>query len=183
MGHNLLGLGALLIATVAFGQDPPGKEKRVVLVQLSFSVDQFDATRPSNAVIKCMVRNNSPRPVHVPVGFDGGYIQLHARGLNLVKTEREKADVKLAWVEPGKERLVFELPLTDIFMITQENHHWNWTWQRRPAPPLSPIHKNRERGFMDQASFIVSIDLGEFRIESESATLKVKANGGQPRPK
>lgn len=180
MGRKLLGLLALLmIAAATSGQDRPAQQKRVIAVQHSFSVDQFDPANPSDAVLKCVVRNNSPRPVHVPVGFDGGHIQLHSRGLNLVKTKREKDDVKLDWVEPGKEQVVFKLPLKDIFMITQENHRWHWTWQRRPVPPLSPIHKNREREFVDQASFIVSIDLGEYRIESESVTLKVKADGRQ----
>jgi hypothetical protein len=177
MGQKLLGLSALLIVAVASGQDRPEPPKRVVSVHLSFSLDQFEPAKPTKASVKCVVKNNSPWPVHVPVGYEGGYIQLRARGLNLVVNKREKDNVKLAWVEPGKEQLVFELPLNDIFRVASKDDYWHWTWQRRPAPPLSPIHKGQAKAeFVEQASFMVSIDLGGYRIESESVRLNVKAD-------
>ena len=41
------------------------------------------------------------------------------------------------------------------------------------APPPSPIHKYRQPGFVGQASFSVSLDLGGYTLTSEGATLKV----------
>jgi hypothetical protein len=172
-----VGLLALLVPTLAVC----GHEKsRKVSVRLSFSVEQYEPSKPSQAVLKCVVHNDSPLPLHVPVGYDGGYIRLQSGDLSLAKRKREKEDVKLVWVEPGHQQLVFELPLDDIFLVTKKpDPRWRWHWLRRPAPPLSPIHKGRTTEFVDEAPFSVNLDLGGYTLTPERVTLKVKSDGGR----
>ena len=64
-----------------------------------------------------MVRNGTPTGIHVPVGYDGGYVRLQAGQLSLRKTRVGKDDMRLAWVEPGQEQVVFELPLDDLMRV------------------------------------------------------------------
>jgi hypothetical protein len=61
--------------------------------------------------MKCVVRNDSPFPVHVPVGFDAVYVQVESGQLTLFPAKRTRDDVRLAWVEPDHEEVVFELLL------------------------------------------------------------------------
>src|SRR5947209_6875651 len=144
------GLLAILAASTAAGQAKLKHPDRVLSVHVSFTADEYDPATPSKAVIKCVVRNNTQTPVHVPVGFDGGYVQLAGNGLTLSKIRREKDDVKLAWVEPGKEQVVFELPLDDLLTGTpKKDAEWRWSWMRRPTPPPSPIHKGGKGGYAE----------------------------------
>jgi hypothetical protein len=173
-----VGLLALLVPALAAAGPEAGKPaERKVSVRLSFSVEEYDPSKPSQAVMKCVVSNNSYLPLHVPVGFDGGYVRVQSGLLTLSKNKRAKEDVQLAWVEPGQQQVVFELPLDDILLKTGERDAaWRWDWPRRPEPPRSPIHPYRKPGFLDQASFSVSLDLGGTTLTSEDATLKVKSS-------
>jgi hypothetical protein len=171
-----VGLLALLVPALAAAGPEGGKPaERKVSVRLSFSVEEYDPSKPSQAVMKCVVHNDSYRPIHVPVGFDGGYVRVQSGFLTLSKNKRAKEDVQLAWVEPGQQQVVFELPLDDILLRTGERDAaWHWGWPRRPEPPRSPIHQYRQPGFVAQATFSVSLDVGGSTLTSEDATLKVK---------
>lgn len=142
------------------------------MLRLSFSVGEFDPQKPEG-VVKCIVFNNTGRGFHVPVGYDGGYVQLTGGGLSLRK-ELKKDDVKLVWLEPGKEQVVFELPLDQILMIKQGEPAWHWSWMREPSPPRSPIHRMRDQGLVERATFSVRIDIGGQQLMCEPVELKVK---------
>jgi hypothetical protein len=175
------GVLALLVPAVA-GAGPGELEaaERTVSVRLSFSVEEYEPTKSPKAVMKCVVYNDGFSPVHVPVGFDGGYIRVQSGLLTLSKNKRDKEDVKLVWVEPGQKQVVFELSLDDILLKAGgRDAAWHWDWQRRPEPPRSPIHRYRAPGFVDQAPFSVSLDLGGYTLRSEVATLRVKSDRGK----
>jgi hypothetical protein len=130
--------------------------------------------------MKCVVHNDSYLPLHVPVGYDGGYIRVQSGQLTLSKNKKAKEDVKLAWVEPGHQQVVFELPLDDILVgAGRRDGLWHWHWQLRPAPPRSPIHNHYKSGFVAEASFSVNLDLGGHTLKSEDALLKVKPSQGK----
>jgi hypothetical protein len=180
-----LGLLALLVPALAAAPQEvkpaapnkvkPGEGK--VSVHLSFSVAEYDPSKPSRAVLKCGVKNNSDLPVYVPVGYDGGKIRVQSGLLTLGKNQGAKEHLKVRRVWPGMQQVVFELPLDDILLgAGRPGAAWRWDWPRRPEPPHSPIHKYRKPGFVDQASFTVRLDLvGGSSLTSENATLKVKS--------
>jgi hypothetical protein len=148
---------------------------RAVKAAISFLVEEYDPEARANAVMKCVVRNDSLFPVHVPVGFDALYVQVESGKLTLFPAKRTWDDVRLAWVEPGHEEVVFELPLDEVLSGKYGNDaSYRWNWQRQPEPPLSPIHQYRKPGYVESADFVVSIDLGNSSIASPPATLKVK---------
>src|SRR5689334_18368681 len=91
-------LTLVVLALAAWGEDKPKPKGRTVAVRLSFSVDEYDPSKPSKAVLKCVVQNESPVGLHVPVGFDGGYVRLQSGSLSLRNTKKGEDDVKLAWV-------------------------------------------------------------------------------------
>lgn len=172
-------LGLLVSALAASGQERPKIIERTVSARLSFSVEEYDPTKKSHATMKCVVKNDSGLGTHVPVGYDDGYIRLQSGTLTLHKRTREKEDVKLVWVAPGQQQVVFELPLDEIFLMAEKRDNpWSWDWPRRPEPPKSPIHKYRAPGFVEQAPFTVSLNLGASTLTSKATTLKVKSGGG-----
>ncbi|HVX16291.1 MAG TPA: hypothetical protein VHC22_34210 [Pirellulales bacterium] len=182
---NAIGLLVLVLPAPATTADEPAqtKPKPPVWVHVSFSVEEYDPSTPSKATMRCVLRNDTRRGVHVPVGFDGGYVQVQSGLMTLIKHTREKEDAKLVWVEPGQEQVVFELPLDDIFLVAENNQpKWHWHWMRRPEPPRSPIHKYRQPGFLDEAILIVSLDLGGSVLKSEAGVLKVKPPAGEQAP-
>ena len=153
---NVLGLLVLVAASSAPAADGPDKiktkPKPAVSVGVSFSVEEYDPSKPSRATMTCVVRNDSTVGVRVPVGFDGGYVRIQSGTMSLLKRKQEKDDVKLAWVEPGRQQVIFELPLDDVCCVAEKKDRgWHWNWTRHPAPPLSPVHKNRKSEFVDEA--------------------------------
>jgi hypothetical protein len=170
-----LGLLTLLLSTLPVIGQPKSMDQKIS-VRLSFSVEEYEPTRPSKAVMKCELLNDSPVGIHVPVGFDNGYVCLKSGGLTLTKLKREKEDVKLVWVEREQKQVIFELPLDDLLVSDEikKGAKWYWRWQQRSAPPFSPIYKGRKEGFVNEASFIVVLDLGSSTIKSDEAKLKIK---------
>jgi hypothetical protein len=138
-------------------------------------VEEYDPSTPSKAVVRCVVKNDSGIPIHVAVGFDGGYIRVEAGQVRLSRAERFPDDVKLTWVEPRHEQVVFELPLDELLSGKQgKDAAWRWDWERHPEPPRSPIHAYRKPGFVEGAPFVVSLTLGDSTLISEPAILNVK---------
>jgi hypothetical protein len=164
-----------VLAAVPITSTAQKLERRAVKAQITFSVDEYDPAAPAKGVMRCAVRNDSPYPVHVPVGFDGGYVKVRSGGLSLQKTAKEKDDVRLAWLEPDEQVVVFELPLEEILLGAGKTESaWQWTWDRQPAPPRSPIQKYKQAGFVDQAAFAATIDLGSYLLTTEPGVLRVK---------
>jgi hypothetical protein len=60
-----------------------------VSVALSMSVEEYDPSTPSKAVIKCLVRNDTDDAVQVPASYDGKRIRLESTG-GLVPTESRR---------------------------------------------------------------------------------------------
>ena len=163
----------LSLSTVAQQKSPDPKVKALV----SFSVEEYDPSTPPKVVVRCVVRNDSEIPIHVPVGFDGGYIRVKAGGLTLSRAKQSPDDIKLAWLEPRHEQVIFEMPLDELLSGKQgKDAAWRWDWERRPEPPCSPIHAYRKPGFVESTTFVVSITFGDSMLTSEPAVLKVKPN-------
>ncbi len=86
-------------------------------------------------------------------------------------------------VEPGKEQVVFELPLDDILLPAgKADAAWRWDWPRRLAPPPSPLYKQRSQGFVDRVAFTATVKLGDVEATSDEAVLKVKASKSGDKP-
>ncbi|MFO0961021.1 MAG: hypothetical protein U0800_26870 [Isosphaeraceae bacterium] len=152
--------------------------ERELVAVVSFSVDEYDPSKPAGAMMKCVVRNKSRYPAQVPVGFDDNYVQVHSGQLSLRRAKPSREGVRLEWLEPDHELVIFELPLGEI-LSGDAGRPWRWDWARRPEPPISPIHNYRKPGFGDRAAFIASLNLGRNTLNSEAAVLAVKA--GEPR--
>jgi hypothetical protein len=101
---------------IAVGEDRPKPAPPNVAVRLSFSVEEYDpwAASPSHAVMRCVARNDMADAVEVPVGYDGERVRVQSGQLTLYKRMKGQDDVKLVRVEPGKEEVIFELPLDQV---------------------------------------------------------------------
>src|SRR5262249_3073529 len=139
----LLTLAANTLAAPGQQQAKPAGPK--VSVELSFSVQEYDPRNPGKATLKCMLRNETKQAVEVPVGYGGRAVSLTSGALTLYRRAKpgEQTVVKFVRVEPGKEQVVFELPLAEILKGERKRDStWMWSWQRRPAAPPSPIHQH-----------------------------------------
>jgi hypothetical protein len=159
-------------AATSSGEDKPQPPEPAISVRLSFSAEEYDPATASDTVLRCVVRNGTKEPIRVPVGYGGGSIAVQSGLLTLHKANEGKEDVKQVRVEPGKEQVVFELPLEDIFLRGRNaDGPWRWDWPRRPEPPRSPIHKYRQRGFVDQARFTATVVIGTRPLTADARTL------------
>jgi hypothetical protein len=173
------GFSALAVSA-ALGAPAAQARPDAAAVRLTVSAEEYDPAVASNAVLKCVVKNETPWGVHVPVGFDGGYVSVEAMGLRLRRAQHAAGDVALAWVGSGRERVVFELPLADLLAAPTADRKFGWSWDRRPSPPPSPIHQRFGPGWVEAATFVARLDVGVRFLESNPATLKVKGGGRKP---
>ncbi len=165
-------------AAAAPGQEPAKPAESKVSVRLTLSAEEYDPATPSQASLKCVARNDTPQAVRVPTAYDGSSVLLMSGNLTLYRRTEGKGDAPSALVEPGKEQVVFELPLDDILLTAgKAGATWSWDWPRRLAPPPSPLVKQRGEGFVGRIAFTAKLKVGDMEATSEEAVLKVKAAG------
>jgi hypothetical protein len=179
--RNALAAALLALAANALtapGQQPGKSAGPKVSVDLSFSVSEYDPRKPDQATLKCVVRNGTQQAVEVPVGYGGRAVTLTSGALTLYRRAKPGQEtVKWVRVEPGKEQVIFELPLAEILSGERKRDSvWGWDWPRRPQAPLSPIHQHRKPGFVERAPFVARVEVGGQVLASSPAVLKVKAS-------
>jgi hypothetical protein len=178
----LLGLAALPFAPAVAG-DKQKDEVPGVTLTLTISVKEYDPAKPSQGVVKCVLVNNSKEAVQAPAGL-GGTAFLAARPdkgrweMKLFDRKEPNKKPPVA-VEPGKERVLFELPLDEILFNGgkggpgDKDRRWGWDWQARPAAPPSPIHVLRGKGYVPAASFWAEAVVSGKTLKSAPVELKV----------
>ena len=163
-------------------EDDEAGDEELVSVSLVLSEETYDPTKPSTGVIKCVVKNGTAAAVRVPEEYDAEQVLLMSGGLTLYPAPRARSETKPVdgesakpmLLEPGEERVVFELPLDEILLKDDESRKkWRWDWRRRPEPPRSPIHRWRRLGYNATATFLVNIKFGREIVRSNSVELKV----------
>jgi hypothetical protein len=167
----------LLLLALAGADDKPALPK--VAVTLTISVKEYDPFTPSKGVVKCVVRNDDARAVSVPAEYDGRLAALVAPAGERPLTLRDRdrfAEARLVEVAPGKERVVFELPLDEVLLQTPgAAKKWSWGWDARPQPPKTPLHQfDDKEGFVEQADFRAVLKVGGAEVKSDKVVLKVK---------
>jgi hypothetical protein len=163
-------------------EEKPGPAEGVS-IELSLSVTEFDPYTPSKGVVRCVLHNNGKQAVQAPAAYDGRTVVLHGGQVDLrPRKPLGKDDVKTVAVEPGKDQVLFELSLDDILKGNRRDGDWSWDWPRRPEPPLSPIHKYRQVGYVDEAGFQAQLTVGTERITSNTVVLKVKPSQQPNKP-
>jgi hypothetical protein len=111
-------------AVAAPAPTPAPVATRQLHVRVSFSVRKYEPGGPAKAVVRAYARNDSGQPVRVPVGYDGDKVRLVSG--ELVLRAADKAPLKWARLEPGHERLLFELPLDEVVFQADRASRWSW---------------------------------------------------------
>lgn len=171
--------------------DPAYIAKQPIAVRLIIPNEVFDPDNPSDNVIRCIVRNNTKKPVELPDGYASGTLRGEIdEGRALVLRERNAAETKKVQVLPGSEALLFELPLQEILLKpfpANGESNWEWKWDMAPrlmdvrslpAPPESPIG---ESGNWHSVTFYVELPFWKSEtetgwVESNHAILRVKGD-------
>lgn len=179
MKTSSLSVFALLLVCPVFAAEP-AKEISGVTVSLKLSVESYDPSKPAGT-ITCVVRNQSEKEIVLPAEYGGETITLYCNGLRLWRRGfpakgHEPATFTIA---AGKVQQLFELPLAEILMPQRgiEERKWGWDWERRPAPPASPIHLWRKPGYAESARFHAELILPAGKVASEPVTMKLKDSG------
>lgn len=170
-----------LVADAPLGATSPAVAPPVqVLLELSEPI--LDPAHP-RGTLQCRVRNGSRERIEVPVGYDGEQVELSSFQLKLLRRiksgEAKKPPappaVRLVPLESGREQVVFELPLAQVFRLDgTPDEEWRWDWRRRSAPPRSPIHVGWGPSFRTEASLFASVTIAGKPLTSPAVTLKVK---------
>src|SRR5436305_744782 len=126
-------LPAVLAFTTVCAAAPAPEEKPkppdAVTVELSLSVTEFDPYTPSKGVVKCVLHNNGKEAVQAPTAYDGRAAVLNGGALRLLpRKPAGKDDAPTVAVDPGKDQVLFELPLDDILKGYRREGDWYWTW-------------------------------------------------------
>lgn len=180
--------------------DPAYIAKQPIAVRLIIPDEVFDPDNPSDNVIRCVVRNNTNKPIEVPADYASGQplygnmllgpltadIGEPDRLLLCIRAANKREKVRVA---AGDEHLVFELPLQEILLNTfpsNEASAWEWKWgapwfgQHSDLPPTSPIGERgewRSVTFQARLPFNESETGVEYRwVESNHARLRVKGD-------
>ncbi len=165
--------------------------KSGLTLTLVLSDELYDTVVPGKSSLKCVIRNDTPRSIRIPLGYEVDTVRLESGRMSLVGSiERDdgKSGVNkrnlltMADVSPRETKVLFELPLDDLLAKgvvsrADKNRKWHWDWQIRNAAPLSPIHKPHHeelKGYIEQASFQVKVKYGLFELVSNKVALKVK---------
>jgi hypothetical protein len=81
-------VGILFLAS-ALGQGEPTPKEPKVSVVLCFSVEEYDPSTPSKAVMKCVVRNGTTEAIQVPASYDGKMVRLESTSQLVLKRTKE----------------------------------------------------------------------------------------------
>jgi hypothetical protein len=176
---GLLTLAATLLAT-ATAAPAQDKGKDDFSVTLQFSVQEYDSAGGSKATVKAVFLNNSKGAVMVPITLGSPALKLQGGGVWLVQRDAGKAVTAYKEVTPGQELVLFEESLDELLLGPGKGKEarWDWTWDKRPAPPLSPIHDRRDpKKLVPEAAFSLTVLVGEQKVQSPTVTLKVKGAG------
>ncbi len=135
---GLLAASTFVDSAAAPGEKPP---VNAVSIELSISVEEYDPYVPSKGVLKCVLNNNSTQPVRAPLGYDGSTAVLHGGLVTLAPPKAPtKDELKTVAVDPGKDEILFTLPLDDILLQGDKpSGDWYWNWMR-PASGAAPDH-------------------------------------------
>jgi hypothetical protein len=158
--------------------DQPAPETPKVTVTFTASVKEYDPFKPSNGVLRCVLKNVGDRPVSVPSGYDGKVVQLTAFGGRFPMNLFSRANpvvTGMVDLAPGKEQVVFELPLDEVLLQTEgAEKKWGWNWRARSMPPRSPVYQAGGKAFVDRVMFQVFIKFGAASVASAPAVVEVK---------
>lgn len=160
--------------------DPAALARQPIVVRLIIPDEVFDPDNPSDNVIRCVVRNNTKDQVRLVQPYDGETVCLFARSQEqprMLLKDRSFSirTVSLEAVAPGEEKAVFEMPLKEILLSTDESSLWEWTSPTQTTDGVSPIG---DMGVWQSATFWVVLRNNEQTLQSNRVTLRVKGDLG-----
>jgi hypothetical protein len=172
-------LAALTTVTQAVATD--AETDVSVEVRLTLSVGEFDPAKPAG-VLRVEVANESSEDITIPTGYRRQKLVVYGRGAShrwpsALWRRRQPGDANPpdTVLEPGQSSVVFEISLTELFSDPERrDKQWGWDWIARPKSPASPIHRYRDEGYEDVATFWAEVRIGGESYASEKVTLKVR---------
>jgi hypothetical protein len=165
-------IAAIALLTVVAPNDAKGQESAGFSAVLRLSVNEFDPSKPAGT-IACWVKNESDKEIVLPAGYGTEAVILHGGSVRLWHRGKSNEEKKVT-IKPGQQEKVFDLSLAEILATQMDRREWGWTWDRRPEPPKSPIHKWRKPGYEETTSFFVEVKIDSVKTNSEPVKLKVK---------
>jgi hypothetical protein len=133
-------IATLLAASVGFYQpnrEPPAKpdSNAPIKVIVRFSVEVLDPKDPKDSFIEVRLKNDGKEKARVPTlytsGFDRDIILKgggHSWGLWLTGWGPEKKHTMVD-LQPGKEVVIFKLPLGELLLPSTTTKSGRWTWE------------------------------------------------------
>lgn len=125
--------------------------------------------------ITVTIKNASEESVEVPSTYDGRTVRLVGRGRDHFWASRlrptEAPAQRLVTLEPGKEKVLLEVPLSQVLA---QDKRWHWDWGAHPVPPESPIHRWREMGYEGDVLFYVAAEAGQRTLHSKPVRVPIR---------
>jgi hypothetical protein len=164
----------------------PPDAKASVKVELRLPVETFHILSPPLKPVEIVLQNQGRAPIAVPMHYDGDEVRLaghgreHPRQVVLFPVEPRPPAQEHVALEPGESRTVLSVFLGEILRMGYlrasggpPSPVWRWDWPLRSAPPVSPIHKMRTKGYC-KAVFWVEVEVGSETLYSERVVLEVQ---------
>jgi hypothetical protein len=117
-----------------------------VSVALALSVEEYDPSTPSKAVIKCVVRNDTDDAVQVPASYDGKRIRLEStNGLVLNRIKEDDIDRLEQKIKVLKGKLTDSDDPDSIVALANDLANAIKTKQEKESQTLIRIEPGKER--------------------------------------
>lgn len=160
---------------------------------LRFDPARSERGMEDHSVFRLEIVNGTNREISVPAQYDGEVVRLLGTSianrwpLHLIPW-RGKAKEEIVRIAPGTRHTCAAFRLSDILSgAASSQSGWEWWWAAHPAPPVTPIHRGRQKneGFVSTAVFWAEIVVDRQRLRTEPVIIEVQSehkvpNTGQP---
>ncbi|MEX2316949.1 MAG: hypothetical protein WD669_07345 [Pirellulales bacterium] len=145
----------------------------------------YDPRDPSiSPVLSLEIVNRSSRAITLPATYDGAVLRLwgasaeERRPVVLQPSPQRKGN-QVFRLTPGERRTCFSLKLSEILDSTQSERvgrneqKWLWSWDARPNPPLTPVHRRRDNRLVSVVVFWAEIIVDNQSLRTEPLIIPV----------
>jgi hypothetical protein len=177
----------MLLAYVVEAVEPEAEENGIELGLFNsqgWNVTYDPRDTSISPVLSLEIVNRSSRAITLPATYDGQILRLWGASAEerrpvVLQPSPERKGNQVFRLAPGERRTCFSLKLSEILDSTQSERvgrneqKWLWSWDARPKPPLTPVHRLRDNRLVSVVVFWAEIIVDNQSLRTEPLIVPV----------